>query len=152
MGEAWRRVRRHAEKRARNWLFIDILGQTVDIIGNMFKEILRKIIGKMNGEAIGTILMDKEGITVDKIVEDDSLDIETAGMEYSVVLKDIFKAAEMMKAGEVNEVLIRTGRFAAIMRVLDETYFVALFLKSSGSVGRGRYVLRTVSPELKKEL
>jgi predicted regulator of Ras-like GTPase activity (Roadblock/LC7/MglB family) len=118
----------------------------------MFKEILRKIIGKMNGEALGTILMDKEGIAVDKIVEDDSLDIETAGMEYSVVLKDIFKAADMMKAGDVSEVLIRTGRFAAILRILDETYFVALFLRSSGSVGRGRYVLRTVSPELKKEL
>jgi len=118
----------------------------------MFKKILQKVIGKMNGEAIGAILMDKEGILVEKVVQDAALDIETVAMEYSVVLKDIFKAADMIKAGEVSEVLIKTRQFSAIMRILDPTYFIALFVKPAGSVGRGRFILRTASVDLRKEL
>lgn len=118
----------------------------------MFKDILKTISEKMNGGAIGAILMDKEGIAVEKISDGGALDVETAAMEYSVVLKDIFKAAEMIKAGDVSEVLVKTQQFSAVMRILDPTYFVALFLKPSASVGRGRFVLRTAAVELKKQL
>lgn len=131
---------------------IDISGQTGDDEYPMFKEILQKVVGRMDGAAIGAILMDKDGIAVEKIVEVDGFDIETAAMEYSVVLKDIFKATAEMNAGELNEVLVKTQRFAALLRILDATYFVALFLEPAGSVGKGRYVLRTASADLKKEL
>ena len=118
----------------------------------MFREIIQTIIDKMNGEALGAVLMDKEGITVDKIAVDSKMDVETIAMEYSVVLKDIFKAAEMIQAGDVQEVFIRTGRFSTILRLLDTTYFIALFIKPGSNFGRGRFVLRAIAPELKKEL
>jgi predicted regulator of Ras-like GTPase activity (Roadblock/LC7/MglB family) len=118
----------------------------------MFKPLLIKMVEKMDGQAIGAILMDKEGISVEKVESGDALDVETAAMGYSVVLKDIFKAAEMIKAGSVSEVFIRSAGYSALMRVLDETYFVALFLKPEGNLGRGRFALRTVSTEIKKEL
>jgi predicted regulator of Ras-like GTPase activity (Roadblock/LC7/MglB family) len=118
----------------------------------MFNEILQKVVGRMDGAAIGAILMDKDGIPVETIVELDGFDVETTAMEYSVVLKDIFKAAAETNAGEVYEVLVKTQRFAALLRILDATYFVALFLEPVGSVGKGRYVLRTAAADLKKEL
>ena len=118
----------------------------------MFREKIQSIIDKMNGEALGAVLMDKEGIAVDKIAVQEGMDVETIAMEYSVVLKDIFKAAEMIQAGDVQEVFIRTGQFATILRLLDANYFIALFIKPQSNFGRGRFVLRTAAPELKKEL
>jgi predicted regulator of Ras-like GTPase activity (Roadblock/LC7/MglB family) len=118
----------------------------------MFKPLLNKLIEKMDGQAIGAILMDKEGISVEKVESGEGLDVETAAMGYSVVLKDIFKAADMIKAGSVSEVFIRSAGYSALMRILDENYFVALFLKPEGNLGKGRFALRTVSTEIRKEL
>ena len=118
-----------------------------------FKEILSNIVQEMKGEALGSILMDKEGISVEKVETDGKgTDIETIAMGYSVVLKDIFKAAEMIKAGEVSEVFIKSASHSVIMRVLNENYFIALFLKPSGNMGKGRFLLRTASAEIKKEI
>jgi len=118
----------------------------------MFNEILTKITQRMEGQALGAILMDKEGISVEKHGTGGGFDVETTAMEYSVILKDVFKAAEMINAGEVSEMIVRNQQFSILLRVLDKTYFVALFVKPGGSVGKGRFVLRWASTELKKEM
>ncbi len=118
----------------------------------MFKELLDKLVESMDGQAVGAVLMDREGICVDKMEADKALDVEAAAMGYSVVLKDIFKAAEMIGAGSVSEILVKAAGHSMLMRILDENYFVALFLKPDGNMGKGRFVMRTLSTEFKKHL
>ena len=65
----------------------------------MFREVLQEVVEKTDG-GIAAILMGYDGIPVEQYVEGDAvLDVETIGMEYSVILKMIKNAAEMLDIG-----------------------------------------------------
>lgn len=120
----------------------------------MFRELLRDVVERTEGSVAG-LLMGFDGIPVDAYVRDagqDNIDVETVGMEYSVVLRDIKKASDMLEAGPTSEVAIRAERFTTIIRVLNHEYFVALTLRPEGNFGKGRFMLRTASPKLLREL
>lgn len=120
----------------------------------MFKETLEEMVGRMDDTVIGAILMDKEGITLEKIGDDPdpTLDAETLGMEYSVILKNANKTAEMVEAGKVSEIFIRNDRFTTMLRMVNDEYFVAMFLKPEGNFGKGRVLLRTAASRFIREL
>lgn len=108
----------------------------------MFREALQEVVKGTEG-GVAALVMGFDGIPVDHYVRDDGeLDVETIGMEYSVVLKDIQKAAEMLDAGKAQEVAVRAERMTTVMRLINEQYFVALAIQPEGNVGRGRYLLR----------
>ena len=66
----------------------------------MFKEILQDLVHRTDGGVAG-LLMASDGIAIDQYSSGDgSFDIESVGMEYSVVLKGVQRAAEMLDAGD----------------------------------------------------
>ena len=79
-------------------------------------------------------------------------DIESVGMEYSVVLKGVQRAAEMLDAGETKEVSVQTERLTTVVRMLSDEYFVALAVEPGGNVGKARFLLRTSAPVLIENL
>lgn len=109
----------------------------------MFREALEEVVRGTEG-GIAALIMGFDGIAVDHYVRDDgAIDVDTIGMEYSVVLKDIQKAADMLEAGATQEVAVRAERMTTVMRLINSQYFVALAIAPTGNVGRGRYLLRT---------
>ncbi len=118
----------------------------------MFKELLEEVVQGTDG-GIAALLMGLDGIPVDNFVKDDaSLDVESIGMEYSVVLKDIQKAAELLDAGTAQEVAIRAERLTTVLRLVNDQYFVALAVSPGGNVGKGRFLLRTRVPKMREAL
>lgn len=118
----------------------------------MFQALLREVVENTEG-GIASLLMDFEGIAVDSYSKPDAaFDITTIGAEYSVVLKSIQKASEMLEAGVTSEVAIQSDKVTTIIRVLNETYFVAFSIAPDGNVGKARYNLRVRVPTLVKEL
>ncbi|MFO0692091.1 MAG: roadblock/LC7 domain-containing protein [Polyangiales bacterium] len=118
----------------------------------MFKELLEEVVTGTDG-GIAALLMGFDGIAVDHYVRDDgSVDVDSIGMEYSVVLKDIQKAATMLDAGDAQEVAIRAERMTTLIRIVNEQYFVALAVTPSGNVGKGRFLLRTRVPKMRDAL
>jgi predicted regulator of Ras-like GTPase activity (Roadblock/LC7/MglB family) len=114
----------------------------------MFKDVLKGVVEGTEGGVAG-LLMGFDGIPVDNYVRDDAaLDVETIGMEYSVILKDIRRAAEMLEAGVANEVAIRAERMTTVIRLLNDEFFVALALRPGGNVGKGRFLLRVNADRL----
>ena len=98
------------------------------------------------------ILMGFDGIPVEAFNGDGSLDVETVGMELSVVAKEIRKAVELLEAGATEEVMIRSEVMSAVLRTLGEEYFLVLILDPKGNVGKARYVMRSIAPKLTEEL
>ena len=97
--------------------------------------------------------MASDGIAVDQYSKGDGpFDIEAVGMEYSVVLKGVQRAGEMLDTGETNEVSVQTERLTTVVRMLTEEYFVALTVAPGGNVGKARYLLRTSAPKLLENL
>lgn len=119
----------------------------------MFREVLQEVVDNTDGGVAG-LLMGFDGIPVDQYIRDENAEIgvETVGMEYSVVLKQIKQAAEMLDAGDAREVAIKAERLITVIRLLSDEYFVAVTLKPSGNLGKARFLLRTRSPKLLADL
>ena len=118
----------------------------------MFKEVLKDVVEGTDGGVAG-LLMGYDGIPVDQYVRDEAtLNVETVGMEYSVIIKDIRRAAELLEAGRANEVSIRAERLTTVIRLLNDEYFVALTMRPDGNFGKGRYLLRKSALQLLETL
>src|ERR1041384_7607033 len=112
----------------------------------MFKEALQSVVDGTDGSLAG-LLMDFEGIPVETYARTDSgFDIESVGAEVSVVVKAIQRASEMLDAGSTREVAFRSDKLVTLIRVINESYFVAIALTPEGNLGKGRYLLRVIAP------
>jgi predicted regulator of Ras-like GTPase activity (Roadblock/LC7/MglB family) len=97
--------------------------------------------------------MASDGIAIDQYSAGNGpFDIESVGMEYSVVLKGVLRAAEMLDTGATQEVSVKTERLTTVVRMLSDEYFVALAVAPGGNVGKARYLLRTSAPKLIENL
>jgi predicted regulator of Ras-like GTPase activity (Roadblock/LC7/MglB family) len=117
----------------------------------MFEDSLKNVVNNVQG-ARAAVLMGFDGILVDMFGTDESIDVESMGMEFSVLLKEVRKAAELLEAGTADEMTIRTERLLAVLRMVNEEYFIAMALGPDGNLGKARYLLRVTAPTLKEEL
>jgi predicted regulator of Ras-like GTPase activity (Roadblock/LC7/MglB family) len=118
----------------------------------MFKDALKNVVEGTDGGIAG-LLMDFEGIPVETYArESAAFDIETVGAEVSVVVKAIQRASEMLDAGQTSEVAFKSEKLVTLIRVINQTYFVALAMNPDGNFGKGRYLLRLLAPQFADEL
>ena len=122
----------------------------------MFQAHLKRLVDGTEGGLAG-LLMGFDGIAVDTYTVADlptgpAPDINTIGMEFSFILGQVRKATEILEIGTVQEVTIRAERMTILMRVVSPEYFVALAIRSEGNFGKGRYLLRMVTPKLQAEV
>lgn len=118
----------------------------------MFRSILENIVTNCSGGK-GAVLMGYDGIGIDQYtVEDNTLDLNLVGIEYSNVTKEIRNAAEILQVGALQEVTIKTEQFYVIIHMLTDEYFVALMLERTGNFGQGRYLLLRESVALREAL
>ncbi len=107
----------------------------------MFNEILQRIVEETGG-GIGAVLMGYDGIAIDQyFAPDEDLDLHMVVVEYSNVLKEIRKTADILSLGEMEEISIRTDRFIIVIRILNDEYFVAMVINRDGNFGKGRYLM-----------
>lgn len=114
----------------------------------MFREALRQVVDGTEG-GIAAVLMGYNGISLEQYLAPEAeLNVETIGMEFSVVLSQIRKAAEMLEAGTAREVTIQAEQMTTVIRLLNDEYFVAVALKPTGNSGKARFLLRTGAAKL----
>jgi predicted regulator of Ras-like GTPase activity (Roadblock/LC7/MglB family) len=90
-----------------------------------------------------------DGIAVESHVRDSAdVNIETIGMELSVVLKGLMHAVESVHAGVAQEVAMQAEKLTLIVRVLNADYFLALALAPDGNYGKARFLLRLAAPKI----
>ena len=117
----------------------------------MFRETLQKIVDRCEG-AIAGIVMGFDGIAVETVARGGRFDMQTICMEFSFVLSQVRKAAEILEVGKLREVAIRSERLTFVVRVLSPDYFLALALEPEASLGKGRFLMRAALPELRIQL
>lgn len=118
----------------------------------MFADILQTIVEETRGGA-GAVLMGYDGIAIEQYFKPiEGFDLQMVAVEYSNILKEIKRTAEILDSGFMEEVSIKTERFFVLIRVLTEDYFVALTLEREGNFGKGRYLLMREAPNLRAAL
>ena len=107
----------------------------------MFSEILQRIVEETGG-GIGAVLMGYDGIAIDQyFAPEEELDLHMVVVEYSNVLKEIRKTADILSLGDMEEISIRTDRFIIVIRILNDDYFVAMVISRDGNFGKARYLM-----------
>jgi predicted regulator of Ras-like GTPase activity (Roadblock/LC7/MglB family) len=119
----------------------------------MFQENLKRLVSDTEG-AVAGVLMGFDGIPVESFSAPTNtvIDVQTVGMEFSFVLTQVRRAAEILEIGGVQELTIRTERLTVLLRVVSGEYFVGLAILPEGNFGKGRYLLRMVAPKIQAEL
>jgi predicted regulator of Ras-like GTPase activity (Roadblock/LC7/MglB family) len=118
----------------------------------MFRDSLQKIVDDTEGGIAG-LVMGFDGIAVDSYTrEGKAIDIQTVGMEFSFIIGQVRKAAEILEIGGVLEFSVRAEKLTIVMRVLNQEYFLALAMTPEGNYGKGRFLLRMAAPKLQAEL
>jgi predicted regulator of Ras-like GTPase activity (Roadblock/LC7/MglB family) len=116
-----------------------------------FEESLRQVIEGCEG-AVAGVVMGFDGIAVETLSLDPAVDVQTISMEFSFVLTQVRKAAEILEVGALEEVAIRSSELTFIIRILSDDYFLGLAMKPDGNFGKGRFLLRMAVPEIRAQL
>lgn len=117
-----------------------------------FRDRLTRLKNAIPGAVTATI-MGADGIPIDA-VESPPNGIDTSGLlvEYGALLEQVKKTAQMFAAGQLEELAVRSERLTAIMRPINEEFFLAVVLGPTGSLGKSRYLLRVEAPQLESAL
>jgi predicted regulator of Ras-like GTPase activity (Roadblock/LC7/MglB family) len=114
--------------------------------------LLNTIVQSVDG-ALAAIIMAYDGIPIDEVsVEQSEFDMQLLSVEYATVLKEIKRAVDVIKMGDLEEVSISTTRTCIVVRVLNDDLFAALIMSRDGNIGKGRYMLKLKSFEVLREL
>lgn len=114
--------------------------------------LLNTIVQSVDG-ALAAIIMAYDGIPIDEVaVEQSEFDMQLLSVEYATVLKEIKRAVDVIKMGDLEEVSISTTRTCIVVRILNDDLFAALIMSRDGNIGKGRYMLKLKSFEVLREL
>ncbi|MDD2732949.1 MAG: roadblock/LC7 domain-containing protein [Desulfuromonadaceae bacterium] len=116
------------------------------------RESLKTIVQGVDG-SLAALVMAYDGIPIDEVtVEQSEFDMQLLSVEYATVLKEIKRAVDVIKMGDLEEVSIATSRTCVVVKILNEDLFIVLIMNRGGNVGKGRYMLKLKSFEILQEL
>ena len=108
---------------------------------------LKSIVEKIPG-AKGAVLMGFDGIAVEQFEGEGGGNIETIATEFSFRFIDLVKAARSLELGALTDITIKAEHGTLLVRCLSEEFFAIVLLDEAGNFGKGRWVLRSSTPDL----
>jgi predicted regulator of Ras-like GTPase activity (Roadblock/LC7/MglB family) len=100
-----------------------------------FREILQRLVEDTPG-ALAAVLMGSDGIPIDDYrAAGARIDLPALAVEFQRVLDEA-----------------RTSENQLLFREVDEEYFVVIALEPTGSLGKARYLMRSLLRDLQREL
>jgi len=119
----------------------------------MFRDSLQGMVDRLAGGMAG-ILMGFDGIAVDSYTKpgEESLDMQTVGMELSHAVAQMRKAIEQLEVGSLREMTLKAKDLVILVYLLTDEYFVACAVKPEANFGKARYLMRLLAPQIQAEL
>lgn len=112
---------------------------------------LKDVVEKVGG-GVGALIMGYDGIPIEEYILESKYDVQLLAVEYVNVMKEVKRSVDLIKSGELEEILVSTEQSKIIIRPVCEDYFIMLILDSDGNYGKGRYLLKLEIPRLREEL
>ena len=120
-----------------------------------FREILERVVQGTPGALAGAI-MASDGIPVDEYVRyEGRVDLAALAVEFQLVLDQSRKVAGALYGGSgggLEELVLITSGHQLLFRQLDDDFFVAIALEPTGSLGKARYLVRSLLRDLQEAL
>ncbi len=117
----------------------------------MFTERLQKICDRVD-DAQAATLVDGDGITVESVVRNGSIDLEALAAELLAQTQTIARDHRELEMGELRQLSVTTDRYTVLVSSLVGDYSLLLVLGSEGSFGKARYELRRALLQFESDL
>ena len=117
----------------------------------MFKSLLQRV-PERAGEVLGIALVSLDGIAIEKIQDDPSVNFDSVIAEFTDRMKRSMTASGEMGVGALSEQVVFTEKAVVILREVHDEYFILCAAKPDGWHGRVRHAIRCLVPDLAQEL
>ena len=115
-----------------------------------FAKVLKDAVERVDG-AFSAMILGIDGMPVESHTTEKVLSLESLSAEASQMMKGIDDAAVSLGLGEAGEFSIVSDLCSIIMRKINREYYLAMLIKPGGNVGKGRFVLRSIVPQIEGE-
>ena len=116
----------------------------------VFAEVLRDLTQRVDGW-VGLVVMGLDGIPIERLTVDDSINFETLAAECTALLKTTRQASEEVGAGNFREIVITTERLVILAAAITEDYILLGAMRRGSNHGLARYAMRRATLRLEKE-
>ncbi|PWT92408.1 MAG: hypothetical protein C5B54_03565 [Acidobacteria bacterium] len=116
----------------------------------MFAETLRDMAARLE-DVDGILLMGMDGLPIEKVVMNETLNIELLIAEFTTILRNTFQTAKEVEAGNLEEVLVLSDHMLLLMKAITPEYFIMMILPPGGNLGKARFELKKAKYVLEKE-
>lgn len=117
----------------------------------MFVERLEFIAQRIEG-AQALSLVAKDGIPVESISKDESIDIEILAAELMSQVRAVAQNHQDLDVGRVRHFAVTTDRLVLMVSRLTSEYYLLLVMLSGSNAGKARYELRRAVLDFEGEL
>jgi predicted regulator of Ras-like GTPase activity (Roadblock/LC7/MglB family) len=117
----------------------------------MFLETLSAISNRIAGSR-ALCLVDRDGILVESVSADSSLDLDLLAAELVAQTRSISEDHRDLAVGEVSQLTVTTDQLVLVVSSVGHGYFLLLVMEPHGGLGRARFELRRARLELEDEL
>ncbi len=115
-----------------------------------FKKLLARLLEDIPG-ALGAIIIDWEGESVDQVARIEEYEIKVLGAHKGIILNLLREALSRIDSGDLEEVLIRTGENKTLIAPLTEDYYLVLTLGPEAIAARAASKMRRCVNALRSE-
>jgi predicted regulator of Ras-like GTPase activity (Roadblock/LC7/MglB family) len=118
-----------------------------------FREHLEVVFKELPG-AVACSVMGIDGIEIDTQVAEggeEDADIKSLLIELSTLMKSVREAAEVHRAGGIQEFSVNTDKLITVARLISPEYLMVIAMKADANYGKARYLLRVTAPKVKQE-
>jgi predicted regulator of Ras-like GTPase activity (Roadblock/LC7/MglB family) len=117
----------------------------------MFKSLLERVPERAGG-VLGIALVSLDGIAIEKIQEDPSVNLDSVIAEFTDRMKRSMAASAEMGIGGLTEQVVHSEKAVVILREVHDEYFILCAAKPDGWHGRVRHAIRCLVPDMAQEL
>ncbi|TKJ33734.1 hypothetical protein CEE39_03365 [bacterium (candidate division B38) B3_B38] len=117
----------------------------------MFKTLLQEILDRIN-HSIGVLVLDSDGLVIDKFIRWEKQEIENLAIECINLIKETRLLSLNPQVGAVEELILQSEKMQFILRAITPEHFLILLMKPQGFTGLARYQLAKSCFKLEKEL
>jgi predicted regulator of Ras-like GTPase activity (Roadblock/LC7/MglB family) len=117
----------------------------------MFLEQLSRISERIEG-TLALSLVARDGISVESVSSDPSLDLETLAAELIAQAREISDNHRELEAGDVRQLSVTTDRVTLMVSSVAADYYLLLVLGPEGNYGQARFELRRARLLLERDL
>ena len=118
----------------------------------MFQSTLNRLVDSVQG-ALGAAVMNRSGVVVEHVRSSECLDSSLDGIpELGPIFDQLDGMRDLFDPGEYQSCIIHGANRVILMRPLNQDYIALFWVRPTTILGKAKFKLRVVTPDLAAEL